>query len=47
MLLSAQTVPIGSHVFQSDEPADVGGDDIDPNAQELVKASLGACGTSR
>jgi len=39
----AQTVSIGSHVFQSDEPADVGGNDMGPNPQELVMASLGAC----
>src|SRR5271168_69750 len=39
----AQTVSIGSHVFQSDEPADVGGNDVGPNPQELVMAALGAC----
>jgi putative redox protein len=39
----AQTVSIGSHVFHSDEPADVGGNDTGPNAQELLMASLGAC----
>jgi putative redox protein len=39
----AQTVSVGSHVFQSDEPADVGGNDMGPNAQELLMASLGAC----
>ena len=39
----AQGVSIGSHVFQADEPVDVGGGDIGPNPQELLMASLGAC----
>jgi putative redox protein len=39
----AQTVSIGPHVFHSDEPADVGGNDTGPNAHELLMASLGAC----
>ena len=39
----AQGVSIGSHVFQADEPVDVGGGDIGPNPQELLMAALGAC----
>ena len=39
----AQTVSVGSHVFQSDEPADVGGKDTGPNPHELLMGSLGAC----
>jgi putative redox protein len=39
----AQGVSVGSHVFQADEPVDVGGGDIGPNPQELLMASLGAC----
>ena len=39
----AQAVSVGSHVFQADEPVDVGGGDIGPNPQELLMASLGAC----
>ena len=39
----AQAVCVGSHVFQADEPVDVGGGDIGPNPQELLMASLGAC----
>jgi putative redox protein len=39
----AQAVFVGSHVFQADEPVDVGGDDIGPNPEELLMASLGAC----
>jgi uncharacterized OsmC-like protein len=42
-LRDAQTISIGPHVLQSDEPADVGGDDMGPTAQELIMASLGAC----
>lgn len=33
----------GRHVFISDEPAVAGGDDLGPNPQELLIASLGAC----
>jgi putative redox protein len=38
-----QTVSVGPHVFHSDEPTDVGGNAMGPNAQELLMASLGAC----
>ena len=38
-----QLVYIGHHVLQSDEPADVGGDDSGPDPHELLMASLGAC----
>jgi putative redox protein len=39
----SQTASIGPHVFNADEPNDVGGGDTGPNAQELLMASLGAC----
>ena len=39
----AQAVSVGSHVFQADEPVDVGGDDTGPDPHELLMASLGAC----
>lgn len=39
----SQAVSVGSHVFQLDEPADVGGSDIGPNPHELILSSLGAC----
>ena len=39
----AQAVSVGAHVFQADEPVDVGGGDVGPNPQELLMASLGAC----
>ena len=39
----AQTISIGPHVLHSDEPADVSGNDMGPNAHELLMASLGAC----
>src|SRR5215467_11424048 len=38
-----QAVSVSSHVFQADEPVDVGGGDIGPNPHELLMASLGAC----
>jgi putative redox protein len=41
----AQSISIGPHKLQSDEPPDVGGNDAGPNAQELLMASLGACAT--
>jgi putative redox protein len=41
----AQSISVGPHKLQSDEPPDVGGKDIGPNAQELLMASLGACAT--
>jgi putative redox protein len=39
----AQKISVGTHVLQSDEPVDIGGKDVGPNAQELVLAGLGAC----
>ena len=39
----AQAVSVGAHVFQADEPVDVGGDDTGPDPHELLMASLGAC----
>ena len=39
----AQNISVGSHVFQSDEPTDVGGNDAGPEAHELLMAALGAC----
>jgi putative redox protein len=41
----AQTISVGPHNLQSDEPTDVGGKDVGPNAHELLMASLGACTT--
>jgi len=38
-----QAVSVGSHVFQADEPVDVGGTDTGPDPHELLMASLGAC----
>ena len=42
----AQNITVGPHVFQSDEPAGIGGNDAGPNPQELLMASLGACATT-
>jgi len=39
----AQNISVGPHVFQSDEPTDVGGNDAGPEAHELLMAALGAC----
>lgn len=39
----AQTISVGPHVVQSDEPTDVGGNDAGPNPEELLMVSLGAC----
>ena len=41
----AQSISVGPHKLQSDEPPEVGGKDAGPNAQELLMASLGACAT--
>ncbi|MEJ0085206.1 MAG: OsmC family protein [Pseudomonadota bacterium] len=38
-----QNIVIGPHVLHSDEPAEVGGADSGPNAEELLLAALGAC----
>jgi putative redox protein len=39
----AQTISVGPHTVQSDEPTDRGGDDAGSNPNELLMASLGAC----
>src|SRR5215469_8603403 len=39
----AQKVSVGGHVLSADEPADFGGRDTGPNAQEYLMAALGAC----
>ena len=39
----AQNISIGPHLLHADESADIGGNDIGPNAVELLLAALGAC----
>jgi len=39
----AQNISAGPHVFQSDELADLGGNDAVPDAQEFLMAAMGAC----
>jgi putative redox protein len=39
----AQNISIGPHLLHADEPADIGGNDVAPNAYELLLAALGAC----
>ena len=36
-------VEAGNHSFVSDEPADIGGDDLGPNPFDLLLAGLGSC----
>lgn len=38
-----QTITIGPHVLQADEPSDSGGADTGPGPYELLLAALGAC----
>jgi uncharacterized OsmC-like protein len=38
-----QKICVGSHVFHSDEPIDLGGNDAGPNPDELLMTALGAC----
>jgi putative redox protein len=38
-----QKISVGPHLLQADELSDVGGNDVGPNAYELLLAALGAC----
>ncbi|MGZ3433817.1 MAG: OsmC family protein [Isosphaeraceae bacterium] len=38
-----QSISVGPHVLQADEPSDSGGNDAGPNPYELLLAALGAC----
>lgn len=38
-----QTISVGPHAFQADEPSANGGDDAGPDPHELLLAALGAC----
>jgi uncharacterized OsmC-like protein len=38
-----QNISVSRHLFQADEPAEVGGNDAGANPYELLLAALGAC----
>jgi uncharacterized OsmC-like protein len=38
-----QSMSVGPHVLQADEPSEYGGNDVGPNPYELLLAALGAC----
>jgi putative redox protein len=38
-----QNISVGHHLFQADEPVEVGGRDAGPNPYELLLAALGVC----
>src|SRR5271165_7176152 len=38
-----QSISVGPHVFQEDEPSENGGKDAGPGPFELILAALGAC----
>jgi uncharacterized OsmC-like protein len=38
-----QSISVGPHLLQADEPSEFGGNDAGPNPYELLLAALGAC----
>ena len=38
-----QSVSVGSHLLQGDEPVSLGGSDVGPNPYEVLLAALGTC----
>ncbi len=38
-----QSISVGPHLLQADEPSEYGGNDVGPNPYELLLAALGAC----
>jgi hypothetical protein len=39
----AQNISVGAHAFQADEPSENGGDDADPDSQQLLAALGSVC----